>query len=69
MGPKKAKVVEGRSQQQRKAVRKTLGKLKDLTVQPRTRKRYEASLEQFFAWLTGRPDPPKASGANGQLGQ
>ena len=51
MGKKTTKVVEGRSQQQRKAVRKNLGRLKDLTVQPRTRQRYEASLQQFFAWL------------------
>ena len=51
MGKKAPKVVEGRSQQQRKAVRKNLGKLKDLTVQPRTRQRYEASLQQFFSWL------------------
>ena len=51
MGKKTSKVVEGRSQQQRKAVRKTLGKLKDLTVQPRTRQRYEASLQQFYSWL------------------
>ena len=51
MGKKTSKVVGGRSQQQRKAVRKTLGKLKDLTVQPRTRQRYEASLQQFFTWL------------------
>ena len=43
--------MEGRSQQQRKAVRKNLGKLKDLTVQPRTRQRYEASLQQFYSWL------------------
>ena len=51
MGKKTSKVVEGRSQQQRKAVRKTLGRLKDHTVQPRTRQRYEASLQQFFTWL------------------
>ena len=51
MGKKAPKVVEGRSQQQRKAVRQKLGKLKDLTVQPRTRQRYEASLQQFFSWL------------------
>ena len=25
--------------------------MKDLTVQPRTRQRYEASLQQFFSWL------------------
>ena len=51
MGKKAPKVVQGRSQQQRKAVRQKLGKLKDLTVQPRTRQRYEASLQQFFSWL------------------
>ena len=50
MVKKGAKVVEGRNQQQRKAVRK-LGKLKDLTAQPRTRLKYEACLEQFLSWL------------------
>ena len=44
-------VRKHQSQQQRKAIRKNLGKLKDLTVQPRTRQRYEVSLQQFFSWL------------------
>lgn len=38
---------------QRKAVRKKLGKLKDLTVQPRTKQRYEQRLQKFFDWMTG----------------
>ena len=53
MAKSKKKIVEGRSKQQRKAVRKNLGKLKDLTVQPRTKQRYELCLQQFFDWLTG----------------
>ena len=57
------KVVEGRSKQQRQQVRKSLGKLKDLTVQPRTRQRYDHSLRQFLDWLTreGLSLPKKAS--------
>ena len=46
------KIVEGRSKQQRQKVRKSLGKLKDLTVQPRTRHRYDHALRQFLDWLT-----------------
>ena len=49
--PKKKSVVEGRSQQERIKVRKTLGSLKSLTVQPSTRKRYDLALERFFQWL------------------
>jgi len=49
--PKKKNVVEGRSQQERIKVRKTLGSLKSLTVQPSTRKRYDLALERFFQWL------------------
>ena len=45
------KIVEGRSKQQRQKVRKSLGKLKDLTVQPRTRHRYDQALHQFLDWL------------------
>ena len=51
MGKKKAKVVEGRSKQERVEVRKKLGSLKSLTVQPKTRKRYDAALENFYAYL------------------
>ena len=57
------KIVEGRSKQQRQKVRKSLGKLKDLTVQPRTRQRYAQSLHLFLDWLTreGLSLPTKAS--------
>ena len=57
------KIVEGRSKQQRQKVRKSLGKLKDLTVQPRTRHRYDQSLRQFLDWLTreGLSLPTQAS--------
>ena len=52
MAKSSKKIVEGRSKQQRQKVRKSLGKLKDLTVQPRTRQRYDQSLRQFLDWLT-----------------
>ena len=39
------------AKEERKRVRKTLGKLKSLTVQPKTRERYAGSLESFFNYL------------------
>ena len=45
--------MEGRSQQQRIKVRKQLGSLKGLTVQPRTRERYQGCLDKFVDWLAG----------------
>ena len=49
--PKKKVIVEGRSRQERIKVRKELGSLKNMTVQPSTRKRYDNALNEFFAWL------------------
>ena len=51
MGKKKAKVLEGRTQAERIKVRKNLGSLKSLTVQPNTKKRYRDALNNFFAFL------------------
>lgn len=49
---KKVKTLkEGRTKESRKQFRKGLGKLKDLTVQPKTKERYRASLTSFFAFL------------------
>ena len=42
---------EGRTKASRKQYRKSLGKLKDLTVQPKTKERYRNSLKQFFDFL------------------
>ena len=53
MGKKAAKVIEGRSQQQRIKVRKQLGTLEGLTVQPRTRERYQTCLDKCLDWLAG----------------
>ena len=47
------KVMEGKSQQERKKVRNKLGSLKGLTVQPRTRQRYTECLNRFFDWMAG----------------
>ena len=59
-GKKKEKVLEGRSRQERIEVRKRLGSLKSLTVQPSTRKRYDLALKNFYGYL-GREKftPPK----------
>ena len=48
---KVAKHVEGHTREQRIAVRKKLGKLKDLTVQSPTRKRYNNALQLFGDYL------------------
>ena len=51
MDKKAAKVAEGRNKEDRKKVRKTLGTLKSLTVQPRTKTRYQQGLNHFFGYL------------------
>ena len=45
------KVAEGQSKADGKKVRKDLGPLKGLTVQPRTKQRYHEGLQDFFAYL------------------
>ena len=45
------KHVEGRSKEQRAQVRKELGSLKSLTVQPKTRERYEKARQLFYLFL------------------
>lgn len=46
--------VEGRSKAERQAVRKQLGPLSRLTVQPKTRARYSKALDKFFFYLRER---------------
>jgi len=46
------KILEGRTKEERVKVRKQLGKLKDLTVQPKTRVRYERARQQFYQFLS-----------------
>ena len=43
--------VEGRTREARIAVRKKLGSLQSLTVQSRTKKRYEAARQGFYSFL------------------
>ena len=45
------KVIEGQSKEERIKVRKTLGSLKSLTVQPATKARYTKGLDLFFSYL------------------
>jgi len=45
------RVLEAPTVQERAKQRQKLGSLKDLTVQPATRKRYTAALQHFFAFL------------------
>lgn len=45
------KVLEAATKQQRAKVRKTLGTLKSLTVQPATKRRYNDALDRFFKFL------------------
>ena len=48
---KKVKVPEAHTKQERKKVRKSLGTLKSLTVQPTTRNRYTLGMERFYHYL------------------
>ncbi len=45
------RLLEGATQQQRAANRKTLGPLRKLTVQPSTRNRYDAAIDHFLRFL------------------
>lgn len=48
---KSIKHVEGRTKAARVAVGKTLGPLRNLTVQPKTKERYEKARQGFYAFL------------------
>jgi hypothetical protein len=45
------KRLEGRTKQQRQHVRKLMGTLKSLTLQPRTRARYDKAKQKFYSYL------------------
>lgn len=49
--PRKNARVEGRTQAERKRLRKEMGTLRSLTVQPGTKRRYAAALDRFFVFL------------------
>ena len=51
MGKAQKKIKEARTKEGRKKIRKDLGSLKSLTVQPVTRVRYQDSLQEFFSYL------------------
>ena len=51
MAKKGLKLKPGHSKEDRKQLRKTLGSLRSLTVQPITRKRYDESLQHFYDYL------------------
>ena len=46
--------VEGRSKAERKEIRAKLGSLKDLTIQPKTKARYDKALDKFHSYLRQR---------------
>eukprot|EP00435_Cladocopium_sp_Y103_P023088 s1936_g5.t1 len=50
MGKKVVQHLEGRSKAERKTIRANLGSLKGLTVQPKTRERYNKAVERFLTW-------------------
>lgn len=54
MGRKVRQRVEGRSKVERQVIRQQLGPLKGLTVQPKTRDRYNKALDKFFTYLRDR---------------
>lgn len=47
----KRKILEGADPSERAKMRRELGTLKSLTVQPATRRRYDKASEQFFSFL------------------
>ena len=51
MGKKVSSHLGAASKESRKKIRKTLGTLKSLTVQPKTKERYKSSLSDFFSYL------------------
>ena len=65
---KKAKHVEGRSQADRIKVRQSLGKLKELTVQPSTRLRYDKARRRFLQFLADN-QLAQGKGARGRPSQ
>ena len=57
MGKVAKRHVEGRTREKRIAVRKTLGPLKALTVQARTKDRYELARKGFYSFLSRNQIP------------
>ena len=57
--PKRKARLEGRDKEERKKVRKEMGSLRSLTVQPATKKRYTAAVDKFLQFLNreGLPLP------------
>ena len=51
MGKVKKVHMEGKTASERQQIRRELGSLKDLTVQPKTRQRYDKALQQFWDYL------------------
>ena len=49
--PRKNAKVEGRSREERVKVRRQLGSLRSLTVQPATKKRYNVAVDKFLQFL------------------
>ena len=53
------RILEAATPEERGKVRRGLGTLRELTVQPSTRKRYDKALQQIFAFLKHEGlDPP-----------
>ena len=52
MAKARTKVIKSHDKESRKLQRKNLGSLKSLTVQPRTKARYEEGLNEFFSFLS-----------------
>jgi len=50
MGRRKREVTAGATREARKAARNALGGLRDLTIQPTTKIRYEKAVRTFMGW-------------------
>ena len=68
---KVTKHLEARTKEERIKVRKNLGKFKELTVQPQTRRRYEAARQQFYYFLRSNKlsIPSQVHGLTSLLGE
>ena len=51
MGKQGLRIKQGQSKEDRKRLRKNLGTLRSLTVQPQTRKRYSEGMDRFYDYL------------------
>ena len=50
MGRNRRQIIAGETRRARQQERRAVGRLRDLTIAPKTRERYEKATIAFFAW-------------------